>query len=208
MEYVNEKKIIETEAKPEVNNCSQLEEIECHINRLTSLDVSKNNKLAELTCSNNRLTQLSLPTNPTNLKTLILTNTHFTGSLEYLSEMRELRKLNISDTDIDSGLEYLPDSLEEFYYSMFPVGERPNAKCQVFDNILKNVEGTNFSDKLKIYKQKKLKKEIQLVEARYRRIIADKEQRIIELETKLQNIRKIVQEEQVAQIAMPPKGNN
>jgi len=39
----------------------------------------------------------------------------FTGSLKHLSNFTKLKILNISATDIDNGLEYLPESLEEFY---------------------------------------------------------------------------------------------
>jgi len=39
----------------------------------------------------------------------------FTGSLQPLANYSKLKKLNISATDINHGLEYLPESLEEFY---------------------------------------------------------------------------------------------
>jgi len=39
---------------------------------------------------------------------------HFSGSLEPLKNLTQLRLLDIGNTDIDSGLEYLPTSLESF----------------------------------------------------------------------------------------------
>ncbi|CAG8769956.1 21505_t:CDS:2, partial [Racocetra persica] len=41
----------------------------------------------------------------------------FHGSLEPLKKLIKLKDLHISNTDIDSGLEYLPDSVEEFHCS-------------------------------------------------------------------------------------------
>ncbi|CAI2197598.1 3718_t:CDS:2, partial [Funneliformis geosporum] len=40
-----------------------------------------------------------------------LANNNFFGSLEPLAGLNKLKELSIRDTDIDSGLEYLPDSL-------------------------------------------------------------------------------------------------
>jgi hypothetical protein len=39
----------------------------------------------------------------------------FHGSLEFLKELSQLKKINISDTDIDGGLEFLPVSVKEIY---------------------------------------------------------------------------------------------
>lgn len=41
----------------------------------------------------------------------------FYGSLKHLQELSNLKKLNISNTDINEGVEYLPSSLEEINYS-------------------------------------------------------------------------------------------
>jgi glutaredoxin-related protein len=50
-----------------------------------------------------------------NLKELYINNNNFFGSLDPLVSMNDLRELNISKVDIDSGLEYLPSSLEKIY---------------------------------------------------------------------------------------------
>ncbi|KLL02755.1 MAG: hypothetical protein MRECE_47c004 [Mycoplasmataceae bacterium CE_OT135] len=73
---------------------------------------------------------------------------------KYPPEQRKtIKELDIRDTDIDSGLEYLPDSLVWFYCS---ANERKEAKCQTIYNLLANEEKEkNFPQKLQDYKQKK-----------------------------------------------------
>jgi len=63
----------------------------------------------------NKLDQdLSFLSGAVNLEELYLNGNKFASSLELLKDMKQLKKLNIANTDIDSGLEYLPNSLEEF----------------------------------------------------------------------------------------------
>ncbi|CAG8627318.1 20088_t:CDS:2 [Gigaspora margarita] len=50
-----------------------------------------------------------------NIQVLKLNGFH--GSLELLKNLTKLKKLDISNTDLDKGLEYLPESIEEFYFS-------------------------------------------------------------------------------------------
>jgi len=38
-----------------------------------------------------------------------------TGNLTPLGNLRKLKTLDINNTNLDSGLEYLPESLEKFY---------------------------------------------------------------------------------------------
>jgi len=56
----------------------------------------------------------------------------FKGSLEPLKNLSKLGKLVINNTDIDSGLEYLPNSLESFFCS---ADLRKDAKCQTIYNL-------------------------------------------------------------------------
>jgi len=49
-----------------------------------------------------------------NLEELYINNNYFYGSLEYLENLSKLRNLDISNTDIDRGLEYLPESVRIF----------------------------------------------------------------------------------------------
>jgi len=158
-------------------NLPNLRVFDCRYNQLTSLDLSKFPNLQRIYCSNNLLTQTKLP--PTakeklaeldlsnnnfpdqdssflshlvNLKKLYLGNNKFKGSLELLKEMSKLKELIISDTDIDSGLEYLPQNVENFRCS---ADVRKDAKCRAVYSLLEaeGIEEENFSQKLQEYKQ-------------------------------------------------------
>jgi Leucine-rich repeat (LRR) protein len=62
----------------------------------------------------------------------------FTGSLEPLKNLTKLEYLDIRNTDLDHGLEYLPGSVKNFCCS---AKEMPQAKCQVLTNLLVNEQG-------------------------------------------------------------------
>jgi len=47
-----------------------------------------------------------------NLETLRITATSFSGSLEFLKDLTKLKELSIGSTNIDFGLEFLPESVE------------------------------------------------------------------------------------------------
>jgi len=83
---------------------------------------------------------------------------HFYGSLEPLKNLTKLEKLDIDNTDLDSGLEYLCSSVEDFRCSS---KLRKDSRCQVICNILAGEKGT-FSQKLRTIKQKKIKPQIDL----------------------------------------------
>ena len=53
-------------------------------------------------------------TNFVNLQRLYVSGNPFYGSLKPLKNLNNLREIGIADTDVDSGLEYLPDSLKSF----------------------------------------------------------------------------------------------
>jgi hypothetical protein len=72
------------------------------------------------------------------LKDLYLGNNKFYGSLEYLKDLRVLKCLDITDTDIDSGLEYLPESVEYFGCS-----DNVNSIYSLFVNKKRIVETDN-----------------------------------------------------------------
>jgi len=59
------------------------------------------------------------------LEELFLGNNKFTGSLKFLKRIESLKYLDISDTDIDKGLEYLPENVETVYCLSV---ERPEAR--------------------------------------------------------------------------------
>jgi len=139
----------------DLSNCSQLEKIDVHDCLLNNLTLPTNpNNLKELNLSDNNFPpqNLSFLTPYTNLKLLHLENTYririkisrdlynrFTGSLDHLSGMEKLAELNISNTDINIGLEYLPDSLKHFYCL---ADYRPDAECQNILRLLANEQET------------------------------------------------------------------
>ncbi|CAB4388410.1 unnamed protein product [Rhizophagus irregularis] len=175
-----------------------LEKLQCSKNKLTSLDISKNEKLIEIDCSQNNLISLDLSNclniksvtsnynhlsdlklfvanNETleylnlldnlffqklncfgrlvNLKDLHVGNTdegrieqgiynRFYGSLKPLKNLIKLENLSINDTDIDSGLEYLPDSIAIFRCS---ADKRPEAKViRMYEQL--NIYTMSFND--------------------------------------------------------------
>ncbi|CAG8516820.1 22017_t:CDS:2, partial [Gigaspora margarita] len=126
----------------EIHNCPQIIEILCSSNNLISFNINSFcDNLKSIRCGFNKLTNfkfLTQLTNPegllwleldennlpvsdlsyfsqfrlTGLVILNISRNRFTGSLKYLKNMISLQRLDIDGTDIDSGLEYLPDSLQ------------------------------------------------------------------------------------------------
>ena len=110
-----------------LTGCPNLKILNCPSNLLTNLDLSQNAELEELYVYNNNFAfqDLSLVSHLVNLKRLELQNSgeerikkgiynRFIGSLDFLQNLTKLYHLNIANTDIDSGCEYLPASVKEF----------------------------------------------------------------------------------------------
>jgi len=121
-------------------NCPQLNELFCANNLLTNVILpSELGELEMINLSQNNITQdLSLFSKFTNLRELVIGYNDFCGSLEPLKNLRKLELLAITDTDIDSGLEYLPDSCasrffcvcEEHYFSFC---KRPESRSKILE---------------------------------------------------------------------------
>ncbi|CAG8623833.1 6275_t:CDS:2, partial [Diversispora eburnea] len=87
-----------------------------------SLKLEGFNNLEEMRCDNNYLTDIKSllsELNPEKIKTLEdyeegIAN-RFVGSLQPLRRLTKLKQLFINNTDIDRGLEYLPEDLESLY---------------------------------------------------------------------------------------------
>jgi len=111
---------------------SNLKKFNCSNNLITRLDwdsFSNKEKLIDLRISNNDLLDnqnLNCFSNFVNLRKLYLGTTepnkirkgiynHFTGSLEPLKNLVKLEELDISNTNISEGLEFLPGILEKVY---------------------------------------------------------------------------------------------
>jgi len=111
----------------EIVDCPKLKELCCFDNCLEDLDFVNNlspKKLTTLDIKNNNFPKkgLSAFSQFTNLKYLYVGNDNkekieknvynrFYGSLEPLKDLNKLSGLNISSTDVDSGLEFLSDSV-------------------------------------------------------------------------------------------------
>jgi len=104
--------------------CPDLKIIRCDNNLLANLNLSANRQLEILSIKDNNFVKqdLSFLSHLTNLKFLELGNDNarrikrglynqFAGSLEPLKGLTKLEKLNINNTDLDSGLEYLGDNV-------------------------------------------------------------------------------------------------
>jgi Leucine-rich repeat (LRR) protein len=111
-------------ASLKIINCPKLKTLYCYSNQLHSLELDDLPQLELLSCHSNNLPKqdLTIFSNFTNLTTLRIGNNdkeqvekdiynRFSGSLESLKDLNKLSELNISNTDIDSGLEFLPDSV-------------------------------------------------------------------------------------------------
>jgi len=127
-----------------LNDFVNMKKLNCIFNKLTSLDLSNCEKLEKIDCHSNLLTTIILSVNPTNLKKLYLgdnnfpeqdltflspyinleklnlSDNKFIGSLDCLSNMRQLKKLWINDNDLNElNIDKLPKSLDyiEYYVS-------------------------------------------------------------------------------------------
>jgi serine/threonine protein kinase len=122
-----------------LSNLAELETLLCSNNYLTQIVYPSNpEKITYLDIRNNHLSpsNLTIFSQMRNLRELAIGNwdknkinqniyNHFTGSCEPLKELDKLERLNIDNTDLDSGWEYLPDSLRYFLYD---TELRPNCK--------------------------------------------------------------------------------
>lgn len=121
-----------------IDNWPQLKLIDCSENELTNLKLNNLPVLTIINCHNNPLIGFDFLTNCwksltylnfngnsligdltpfskfINCETIYLYNNPLTGSLAPLQNLSKLKGLSIDNTQINSGLEYLPESLEYF----------------------------------------------------------------------------------------------
>ena len=110
------------------------------------------------------------------------------ASLTYWKNLTKLISINISNTDINQGLEYLPKSLVNFRYSS---KERPSAKVKEIENQLKEQVGlfeTYKEEKWKSYWEKLPKVKDKDHESKVIQFQLEKENLIKELEEKNQEL--------------------
>jgi hypothetical protein len=117
--------------KLSIFNCPKISSLSAHNNILTNLDFLNTvnpKKIIYLNINDNNFPEqdLSVFSKFVNLKDLLIGNdkegknqqeniNRFYGSLKFLRNIDKLELLDISNTNIDSGLEYLPDSLEKVF---------------------------------------------------------------------------------------------
>jgi len=116
---------------------SNLEELYCYDNRLTGIKFadSSSDKLRVLHVGDNNFPEqgLSFFSHLVKLEVLNLGNNNFSGDLRVLKDLVNLRSLDISDTNIESGLIHLSEKLE----SLFCQAKR-EFRCQKIKEELKN----------------------------------------------------------------------
>ncbi|CAI2200348.1 3564_t:CDS:2, partial [Funneliformis geosporum] len=114
------------EDKLNLNDFTNLKKLNCESNKLTGLNLTNCEKLEKVNCCDNLLTIGTLLTDPTNLKKLNLSNNPLTGNLDFLTNFKRLKYLDISDTDFNRvNVDKLPKSLEKIEYS---TKKRPDCK--------------------------------------------------------------------------------
>ncbi|MCE8162871.1 MAG: leucine-rich repeat domain-containing protein [Candidatus Moeniiplasma glomeromycotorum] len=116
----------------DLSDFKSLKSLFCFKNNLTNCNflvtVPNPEKLTILDLSNNNITQdLTIFSRFKNLGHLEINNNPFLGSLEFLSQCEKLEYLNISDTNINSGAEYLPNNLKTIHFS---TKKKPNSKVK------------------------------------------------------------------------------
>ncbi|CAB4414918.1 unnamed protein product [Rhizophagus irregularis] len=123
----------------DLSNCLNIKSVTANYNQLNDLKLSaaNNETLEYINLLDNSFSQnINCFGHLVNLKQLLIGNTdenrikqgiynRFYGSLKSLKLIIKLENLSINDTDIDSGLEYLPDSITIFRCS---ANKRPEAK--------------------------------------------------------------------------------
>jgi hypothetical protein len=148
---------------------NQLKNINICNNLLNTFNYSILNliTLTDLNLHNNNLemTDLTVFCNLVNLECLYIGNdnrerieqgiyNHFHGSLESLQNCTKLKYLNISNTDINAGLEYLSNSFESYddYYSEwtsdfnYSTELRPNCQLKILEKVLNGKDLANWRD--------------------------------------------------------------
>jgi len=180
-------------------NCPQLYILDCSNNFLNKLDFLNHlnpQELTKLFLGNNIFFEQNLDcfSKFINLTDLYIGNSEqgqdgsllqrkeneynrFFGSLKPLFDMTKLEKLDISSTDLSSGLEYLPESIKVFNCS---TNKRPQSQVKKIEQELKkfsNLElrGDNFTQLLSYWK----------TDSKYKKIITRQEQKIKQLEEEL-----------------------
>ncbi|CAI2196497.1 16216_t:CDS:1, partial [Funneliformis geosporum] len=116
-----------------------LEELYCYDNQLIGIEFADSifDKLRVLHVGNNHFfpQDLSLFSHFIRLEVLNLENNKFVGSLKVLKNLVNLRSLDISNTNVESGLIYLSDQLESLFCRV-----EKGVRCQKITEKLKEYD--------------------------------------------------------------------
>ena len=142
----------------DISNCSKLKVLDCSSNYLTQLPIGieETKELTYFDCSNNNISrcEITIFSNLVNLESLKLGTDNgildyqlitsrgsvrynrFFGSLYSLRNLNKLKELEIDNTDIDQGLEHLPDSLKVIGCDLHDLddGRHPDVE-KIFDEM-------------------------------------------------------------------------
>ncbi|CAJ0748977.1 12487_t:CDS:2 [Entrophospora sp. SA101] len=125
--YISEK---ELEGHLDLKGFTNLEKLDCSHNQLAELDLTGLVQLEKINCNDNYLNNFDyLSLNPNKLTYLNISDNNLPSqdltcfkSLKYLNK---LERVFISNTDINNGVNYLPNSIRRISYS---TNERPESK--------------------------------------------------------------------------------
>lgn len=116
---ISERKLKDQELKGrmKLEGFTNLKKLICSNQLLTYLFLDDCKNLVKLQCNNNKFPNLDFlgSANLTNLKELDISGCPTEGNLKSLANMSNLEVLNISNTQITEGLEYLPESCKKLY---------------------------------------------------------------------------------------------
>ncbi|MCE8163176.1 MAG: protein kinase [Candidatus Moeniiplasma glomeromycotorum] len=141
----------------DLSDFKNLEELNCSKNNLTNCyflnTLPHPEKITYLNLGNNKISQnLVVFGRFGNLKYLDLCNNPFFGSLEPLNKLEKIKSLDISDTDLNNGVEYLPESLGGTYDFLgedeknifYNLNQRPNSKIKEIKEKLDTFTNKNY----------------------------------------------------------------
>jgi len=118
---------------------TNLEELYCYDNQLTGIEfaTSSFDKLRVLHVGSNSFCEqdLDLFSHLSRLEVLNLRNNNFQGDLRVLKDLANLRSLDISGTNINSGLIYLSEKLESLFCQV-----EKESECQKIKKALKDYD--------------------------------------------------------------------
>ncbi|CAJ0629806.1 15413_t:CDS:2, partial [Entrophospora sp. SA101] len=126
------------ESHLDLKDFTNLKVLNCSYNKLTSIDLTGLNQLEEVQCPGNYLTNFDYSVlNSEKLTILNISDNNLTEQdllvFKPLQGLTKLKKMYISNTDINSGWEYLPNSIKEIFSSS---EKRPNSKVKAISEQL------------------------------------------------------------------------